>query len=278
MARKKKQTTTPTEIIKRGKTFNSLHDLAAWIDATPADASFIIEQSHSTGASVKEFTGSESYEEANDLALNGWDYGAEEVNKIMMERAENYEQVKRLTISYVGCVPCIPAYLSGSPANMIAIKKRPTNKPIITICYNSAVGYNITAEAITKAAAKLLNVIRGLEAGGAAINLFACSFSRSRDSTETETLAVKIKDSKEPFNVLNMAYPLIHPSFLRRQSFAFTERNGGKYKTWNGYGCTIRDREKMQNMSANIGINNAVCLSYYDLCDRDEKQIVELIK
>lgn len=277
MARKKKQT-TPTEIIKRGKLFNSLHDLAAWIDATPADASFITEISHETGASAKKFTGSGSYEESINLALNGWDYGAAEVNKIMIERAENYEQVKRLTISYVGCVPCVPAFLAGSPANMIAIKKRPTNKPIITICYNSAVGFNITTEAITKAAAKLLNVIRGLEAGGVAINLFACSFSRSNDSTETETLAVKIKDSKEPFNVLNMAYPLIHPSFLRRQSFAFTERDGGNYKAWSNYGCTIHDREKMRSMAANIGINNAVCLSYYDLCNRDEKQITELIK
>lgn len=278
MARKEKQTAATSEIIKRGKVFNSLHDLAAWIDATPADDSFIIEESHNTGSSAKEFTGSESYEEANNMALNGWDYGAAEVNKIMIERAENYEHVKRLTIDYIGCIPCVPAYLSGSPANMIAIKKRPTNKPVITVCYNSAVGYNVAAEAITKAAAKLLNVIRGLEAGGVAINLFACSFSRSNDSAETETLAVKIKDSKEPFNVLNMAYPLIHPSFLRRQGFAFTERNGGKYKAWHGYGLTIRDREKMQGMAANIGINNAVCLSYYDLCDRDEKQITELIK
>ena len=36
---------------------------------------------------------------------------------------------------------------------------------------------------------------------------------------------LKLKDSKQPFDILKLCFPLVHPSMLRRLSFAWLERS-----------------------------------------------------
>lgn len=259
--------------------FESLREFAKWIENTPVHVSFKEHcASQGTGDWSSNFTGTETYETANELMLNGWDSGAKEVEKIMLERATEFEHAKRLMLDYTGALPCVPAYLSGSPANMIAMKKRPTRKPVITICYSSDAQCDVSADQITFNAAKLLNVIRGLESGGCGVNLYVGSFVQSTKHCCFKYAHVsKIKDSKEPFNVLNMTYPLIHPSFLRRHTFAFCERSGLDRSEFKGYGAGISDRNELINIAIELGLKKPVCIRYSDLEHNSESGITELI-
>lgn len=259
--------------------FESLREFAKWIENTPVHASFKDHcTSQETGYWRLNFTGTETYEAANELMLNGWDFGAKEVEKIMLERATEFEHASRLMLDYTGALPCVSAYLSGSPANMIAIKKRPIRKPVITICYSSVASYDVSADQIKFNAAKLLNVIRGLESCGCGVNLYVGSFVQSTKHCCYKYAHVsKIKDSKEPFNVLNMTYPLVHPSFLRRHTLAFCERSGLNRSEFKSYGRGISDRDEMINITIELGLKKPVCIRYSDLEHNSESGITELI-
>ena len=272
MAKKKRSTTSKGRAVSRR--FESVYEFSAWLKNTAPTPGFRM----SSVRRDADFAGSASYEEADKMLLDGWDSGAADVQKIMMENCSGEEIARRYALSVAGCVPCVPAYLAGSPANMIAIKRRKIARPVVTICYNCAVGEGADASDIRRAAAKLLNIIRGLEAGGVGVNLWVCSFSRSRTPGESVTMAVKIKSSNEPFNLLNMAYPLIHPSFNRRHKFAFIERCGGDSDAWCNYGSAITSQNTMAEMAAAVGIENAACLCYDLICWRSEKRILDLIK
>lgn len=279
---KRKRTSTSTSTststkVNACKKFESLREFSTWIETTTKHESFVIESSHTAESANGNFYGTESYEEACGLMLNGWDSGASDVSKIMLDRAKEYERVKRLSLDYAGAVPCVPAYLSGSPANMIAIRKRPAHTPVITLCYNLSVTSNVTSSEILLHSAKLLNVIRGLEAGGCKINLYTGMFAKNRNNVAC--YIVKIKDSREPFNVLNMAYPLTHPSFLRRQGFAYIERCGVDYfNGWDNYGSVVDNLAKQEKITKSIGIANPVCINYYNLKYKNETEITEMIQ
>lgn len=268
MARRKAIKKTPAV----SRRFESLCEFSRWLENTPATSGFPM----ASETSDYEFTKTESFEVANKMMLGGWDSGAADVEKIMFENTDGVENARRFALSVAGAIPCVPAYLAGSPANMIAIKRRKIARPVITICYNCAVPGCVEADDIKRVAAKLLNVVRGLEAGGVGVNLWACSFSLGFG--DSVTMAVKIKSSDEPFNVLNMAYPLVHPSFNRRHKFAFIERCGGDARTWDGYGRGITDSAEMQRMAASVGIDGAICFCYDSLSWRSESEILNMIK
>lgn len=277
--RKSKSTSTSTSTsVNACRKFESLHEFSTWIETTRVHESFEArESSRKEERATGNFYGTRTYEEASNLMLNGWDSGASDVSKIMLERSSEFERVKRLSLDYAGAVPCVPAYLSGSPANMIAIKKRPTTTPVITLCYSLSISSDETSNEILLHSAKLLNVIRGLEAGGCKINLYVGMFAKRW--SDVSCYITKIKDSKEPFNVLNMAYPLIHPSFLRRQGFAYTERCGVDYsKGWSNYGSVLDDLGKQAEITESLGIVNPVCVDYYSLKSKNEAEITEMIK
>lgn len=258
--------------------FDSLYNFSAWLKASPLGDGFTPDRTGSTapaGAGCDQ--GTENFDEAERMMLGGWDSGAADVQKIMMERAEGFQTAKRLALSVVGVVPCVPAYLAKSPANMIAIKRRNIPRPVITICYNCAAACDVSAKDMTTAAAKLLNVVRGLESGGVGVELWAVSAVNDNRGRAC-ACAVRVKNSDEPFNVLNMSYPLIHPSFLRRHGFAYIERAGGVKTDWVCYGRPITSIDATRDALAPLGLNEAKILSYYAICDKSEKDITDMIK
>lgn len=278
MARKKSSVAAAPAVAVSRK-FNSLHEFSSWLAETPVTPGFEPSSygcSHSSANS--KFYGTPDYDTAENMMLGGWDSGAADVKKIMLERCGGYEIAKRLALSVVGVIPCIPAYMANSPKNMISIKRRNIAKPVVTICYNCAVPSFVDAKDITTAAAKILNVVRGLEAGGVGVELWACSFSQDQNGKDTVSLAVKIKSSSEPFNVLNMAYPLIHPSFNRRHKFAFIERCGVCFDRWCNYGVAISNRSRMAELAESAGIEKPICFSYSGIFGKTESEIADMIK
>ena len=80
--------------------------------------------SDEASSSRDRFTGTHSYEEAEDLLLHGWDEMAKELTEKLGNVKANSNKYKNKTICNVsGYQACVPRYLQGIPTNMISNKR-----------------------------------------------------------------------------------------------------------------------------------------------------------
>lgn len=221
--------------------------------------------------------GTDSLEAANELMIHGWQDGAARVKAAMIQAAGASSSRPRCYNSVVGFAPNVPNYIMGHPLNMINKKRARVPARVVDIVYNCAVDSKVEAKRVEAAAAKLFNVVAGLEASGVRVNLWVMMASDGRK--ECCSIAVKIKTASQPFNLLKMVYPVVHPSFLRRQCLAVMERVGlSKSGRWGFYGAPISDNKTQKECAVAAGIKSDNIFSYYTISGKTEKQIAEMIK
>lgn len=263
------------------KKFNSLHELASWISAAPISGYYAENNMHCSeeiGRNASKFTGTKDFQAANDLLLHGWADGAKRVQAAMIQAAGAVSDRPRCYNSVIGFAPNVPNYLAGCPLNMINKKRVRVPARVVDIVYNNGVACNVDAQDIEKTAAVLFNVIVGLEKSGIRVNLWVVNINISND--QNASVAVKIKSANQPFNLLKMTYPCIHPSFQRRHMFAVLERLGvtGSHKDWRGYGRVIKDSVKIKQVVKNFELSDKNIFDFYNLHGKSEKEISDMIK
>ena len=106
---------------------------------------------------------------------------------------------------------------------MLASKKITTKTKVINIIYNISVPGSLEASSIVNAGAKMVSIIRYLEKNGIRVNLYTIWAIWDKKSDHRCAFFVKIKDAGAPLNLLNIAYPIINPSMLRRHGFKWLE-------------------------------------------------------
>lgn len=222
-----------------------------------------------------EFTGTESFEIADNLMKFGDKENADNINAVLRRikaQGNGNETRNKLYNSPCGFMPIVPKVLAGDPQNMLAIKKQRYNSTkVINIAYNVSVGFNVTTEETTKTAAKVANVIASLEKNGYRVNLYAYSCGGGVRNT-AYTLLVKVKDSGKYLDTLRIAYPLVNPSFFRRHIFGYLERLKG-FGLNDRYGKVLCDDACKKYMPI-----NATYLSYYLCKNMSEEQIAKYIE
>ncbi len=257
------------------KRFDSVCSFENWLTSTPAT------WPASQCASIKgdkKFTLTKNMDEANNLLRFGWNEGAKEIRNIMDLSAAASSSSSYYKLSPVGFLPMVGPALSGSPRNML--RKVVTRQParVVTIAYNMAVGSCIPAKWIKETAAKLFNVINSFERSGIRVELWAVDLTSDYYQRDDTVLAVRVKTASQPFNLLSMCYPIVHPSMLRRHQFAFIERLGVKKSNWHGYGTIITEKEKSRELLKTVRIDTENIFSYYDLSGKTETEIAKMIK
>lgn len=255
--------------------FESLGALSSYIANNQACGWFADHSSASSLVGDKKFFGTTTFEEANNLMLQGWQEGAARVQKYMDSGVTASAPKRQIYNSVVGFAPNVPNYLAGNPLNMINQRRVKTPKKVVSIVYNCAVGYDIKAANIEKAAAALFNVISGLEASGVRVELWCANFSNT--DNEQLNIALKIKSAGQPFNLLKMIYPVVHPSFSRRHCFAVTEC-AGVVEDWSAYGQILSGIDKAIKACQALRIPSDNVFSYYDLAGKTEPEIAKMIK
>lgn len=263
------------------KKFESISAFSVWIENTPVSGFYAenkIECSKDTANKIVKFTGTKNFAAANDLMIHGWADGAKRVQAAMIQASGAVSDRPRCYNSVVGFAPNVPNYIMGHPLNMINKKRVRVPARVVDIVYNCAVEYNVKAKDIEAAAAKLFNVVAGLEKSGVRVNLWVANINISND--QNASFAVKIKSAAQPFNLLKMVYPVVHPSFLRRHAFAALERVGvtGSHSDWGGYGRVVKDPEKIKNTICALGISDKNIFDYHSISDKTEKQIADMIR
>ena len=256
--------------------FNSVEEFSNWLQVTPQTAGGKkFDYSNEISKSNTEFTGTESFEEAQELLKYGDKVNADKIaatiRKIKAQGKGN-ETRNKLYNSPCGFMPIVPKVLAGDPQNMLAIRKERYNSTkVLNVAYNVAVDCTRTTEDLIKTAAKVANVIASLEKNGYRVNLYAYSCGRDLKHNYY-SLLVKIKDSGKYLDTLRIAYPLVNPSFYRRHIFGYMERLKGFYLN-RSYGKIVNEDGCKECLPI-----NACYLSYYFCSGKTEEEIAKYIE
>lgn len=206
--------------------FGSLKEFYDYISTTPTNNFFDGTRSlASKGRSKYDigFTQTKSYQEAVNLLKDGWsDMAAKLVQKLKVAESKMQPSMKqRIINSVAGYQAIVPLYLNGVPTNMVNKKMTPIKQKVITI--DKSINYScaITSEQIMEESIKAMQIIKKLESQGYRCNLNVVLgvFKNNRRIMAK----VRVKSANEKLNVSKLAFPLVHPSMLRRLFFRFIE-------------------------------------------------------
>ena len=202
--------------------FSSIKDMAEYTKNTPVHSKSKL-SSQRIEKNEQGFAGTKTYEDAENLFINGWQVGAEKINNIIHTTMKKEDkEVKKIKYDVAGFQASVPRFLNGIPTNMIrqTTAKKPQS-PILNLYLNVSWSCGFTVEQIQKFTAKFLKLVIILEASGFRINLYAVSCSYFDQNAYSTIL--KLKDAAERLNILKCAFTLAHPSYQRRIIFKVQE-------------------------------------------------------
>lgn len=251
---KSSQSEPQAEAKKVIRKFDSIADFEHYLDVTPASTLFR-ESRHVlySKEGSRYFTGTSSYEEATEL-LNKGDkkaYNALKGAKEAFSAASNAGTVQRRQVqrSIAGFMPNVPASLMNLPQSMFAVRTAKVASRVLNVLYLPTASGIITTEELLSAGNKVAKAVYTTEAKGVRVNLWIGIATRTEK--QSLTLVVNIKKADQYGNLLKTAYPLTHPSFLRRQGFRAIEvEEGLTDKNFiNGYGRPKHLNDVMEDLS-----------------------------
>lgn len=219
--------------------FNGLNEFEGYITNTPLNETFRWEKLSSVDGSFH-FTQTHNYNEAQALLKNGWNDMAKELTtKLNVIKNQVVDaQVQKIMYDVVGFQASVPRYLQGIPTSMVNKKAVPVKQRVITL--NKDISYNcgITTKDIIDSSVQVLQLIKKIEAQGVRVNLNLVWGVTGGDTKEV--VKIRLKSANERLNVSKLAFPLVHPSMLRRLMFRYIETAPTitKSYTW-GYGSPM---------------------------------------
>lgn len=266
------------------ETYDSISQLIQTVNSRPVNSVFK-HSSRSSRTNGRDFTGTSSYGEAEGLLKDGWDGP---VKDLKAEISKLYAKANVVTTkarprnSVVGYAPCVPAAILGLPESMIATEKVPSKVKAVTIVYaNSAVG-SVGASKFTKAGAVVLKLVNDLELKGYRVRLL-CEFWSSECGDENAVGRVSIKDWRQPLDLKKIAFPIAHPSMMRRIGFSYVETHPGLRASWSGgYGYTTGNKKSYEQMVSEFKKNGLLTENEYyitmqlvEKCNYDSERVMK---
>lgn len=240
---KAEQINSKTEVIQ----FDSLQEFYKYICNTPFNEAFRW-VNHLSVTGGKHWTKTESFDEAVQLFKNGWsDMATKLVQKLKIIEAKTEPTMKpRNKLDVCGYQAIVPLYIQGVPNNMMNKKMVPVKQKVITL--NKSLDYSgsTSSDKIIEESIKAMQIIKKLEAQGFRCNLNICLGTSAGWGSEEKQFIIKvrIKSANEKLNVSKLAFPLVHPSMLRRLFFRFIEVYPNVTKSFvGGYGHPATSNE-----------------------------------
>lgn len=253
------QSTRPTETSYLDQ-FDSLEEFYNYICSTPFNAAFrwahhsSVEQSHHK----TNWTGTETFDDAVMLMKRGWsDMAQKLVNKLrVLDKKAQPVQKRRPVNSVAGYQPIVPLYLAGVPTSMVSHKMVPVKQKVVNLTKVFNYHAGISSETIIEESVKVMQVVKKLEAQGYRVNVDVALGSQS--DGRTLAISIRIKSANERLNVSKLAFPMVHPSMLRRLMLRYIEVCPNTTRGYvDGYGRPS-DRAVMQKLLPNSVVIPAV--------------------
>lgn len=167
----------------------------------------------------------------------------------------------KIEVGVYGCIPSVPNYLRGVPANMMRVIREPRRNPVIDIYVENSIYDGIDVNKVAEKAAIIANVIYATEMEGVRVNLYSVNTSHDSHGTQKAyAMVVKIKDADAPLNLLNIAFCVTSRAMHRSIFLKWLERHADNRVT--GYGRPMRGNE----IEPTFGIDGII-LSMRDMVD-----------
>jgi len=203
--------------------FKSMHEFLNYLNEAQTNDRFLGSRLASRDTD-REFYKTSNFQEAVDLAKNGWNVVAAQIEtklKLMANQVET-KTTTRSRYDVAGFQASVPRYLQGNPMSMVNQSKAVQKQKVITIVKH--IGYlgHIKSNDIIEYSTRALQIVKKVEAQGYRVNLDIISPVEDRRGN-TIICRVRIKNASERLNVAKVAFPLVHPSMLRRLVFSFRE-------------------------------------------------------
>lgn len=203
------------------KEFMSIHEFYDYLCKTPFNDAFECKFHASVSGSFG-FTGTKSFDHAVELLKNGWSGMSKKLTQKLKVASKPATQMKpRNVLSVAGYQPIVPLYLAGVPTNMVNKQLVTVKSKVVTVTKLIDYSCNIATSKIEEESIKAMQIVRRLEAQGYRVNLNV-GWGTCAKGNEI-ILKVRIKNANEKLNVSKLAFPMVHPSMLRRLFFRYLE-------------------------------------------------------
>lgn len=126
--------------------------------------------------------------------------------------------LSKIVYDYAGDTVDVGLFMSGEPECMMSLRRK--GKPIVNILVNISASSFVTRQTLEARGKAILEICSGLEANGYGVDITV--IVRSGYSSQF-SWAVKVKDSKEYFDLHSLAFWLVSPSVLRKLFFRAAE-------------------------------------------------------
>ena len=244
---------TTKEIIREN--FKNIHQLIEYIKNNPRNPVFANERflaSSEVDSYRTNFTKTKTFDEALHLLQYGWHEKAKELeNRLKAKKINATNKSQKSIYDVVGHQASVPRYLQGIPTNMVNKKTIIKKQPVITIVKNIGYNSNVDSETIMEQSVKALQIIQTIENSGTRVNLDLIKYTSG--IKQNMVTRIRIKNAGERLNISKMAFPLIHPSMLRRIMFAHVEtcRELRDNSYSGGYGRSMNTHEELKSVVKN---------------------------
>lgn len=202
--------------------FASLDEFYKYICDTPFNSIFRWAK-HDSVENSENFTHSKDFAEAVDLFKHGWsDMSMKLENRLkVMTKEIQPMQKNKARYDIAGFQCSVPRYLQGVPTSMINTHKVPQKFKVITLNKDISYSSMISTAQIIESSTNSLMVVKKLEAQGYKVNLNLI-WSVYEGNAQLR-VKIRLKSAGERLNVAKIAFPLCHPSMLRRLLFRYEE-------------------------------------------------------
>lgn len=193
------------------------------------------------------WSGTNSFEEALELASRGWSEGLHMVGRLgvsMFDVLGSRRDGMKTRHDTAGAWVDIGSFCMGEPEHMIDFEpvREATHGPIVRIVVSGIASSMVNASTITRRGSAVMALIDCLENAGRSIELILNLHSGHADKLET---VITLKAPGVSLSPEQLAFALCHPSTLRRLWFGVAEtlpdeaRKAGGFHDADNYGrCT----------------------------------------
>lgn len=213
--------------------------------------------SHKSDYRTQEWTMTNNYSAAIKLAKEGWKEGAVEVKSkldVLIPRFTKEATRSKLDVS--GANVSVPAYLNGNPRQMWNRKKVMKKAKVLDVNKVIDIPWFNSPEKLIEWNTNALAVVYALEKAGYACNI---NIVAGHAHSETQEIVyIRVKNANERLNIMKLAFPMCHPSMLRRLVFRYNEVTDtnqysipGKLDSFYGHAVNDEVYEAMLQMDEN---------------------------
>jgi hypothetical protein len=252
--------------------FKTIYEFESTLASRPINKYFDIERGSSqTNTS---WTQTESYEEADNLLLNGWNAKIDELKGTLEKFSRKVVVQQRITENnVVGFMPNVPRAIKGYPDSMLSHREvnKTETRNTIHIIYSMSANCTVGGNQLLQAGLAILKIAMILDKSNIRTKIDLVPFE-SYESGDYIACTVGIKDYRQSFNFSKMAYPIANPSFFRRHGFRYLETLSGELGKWvSGYGGATHGRGDTAEYMKQAGFaeKNAIYITYDD-CRRED--------